>query len=336
MTADQLRHYQAENVLYAEFMMSFLPGSVRRSLAKTIEGETDYAAMIETLRAHGLDKEVDKMRERIATQVKGVEAALACDSLRRLPGCGVRYRYIAQVSRNASLEEVFVQTAAAAALVRAEPWVVALNFVSPEDYQIARRDYSTHMRIVEFLAHDIPVALHAGELWLGLVPPDDLTFHITGAVMTAGARRIGHGTALAFEVGMEGLLATMRRRQVAVEIALTSSDVILGVRGKDHPLPAYLAAGVPVVLSTDDPGVSRIDLTNEYVRAAREHGLGYRTLKAIARNGLTHSFLAEEDKRDLLARFDRVSGEFERSLAGRRWGPRHLVALVRAAVWPPP
>jgi len=190
------------------------------------------------------------------------------------------------------------------------------------------------MRIVEFLASDVPVALHAGELWLGLVPPEDLTVHIPGAVTTAGARRIGHGTALAFERGMDGLLATMRRRNVAVEINLTSNDIILGVRGRDHPLLAYLAAGVPVVLSTDDAGVSRIDLTNEYVRAAREHGLGYRSLKAIARNGLVHSFLADNDKRELLARFDRASNEFERSLAGQRWGLRPLAALVRAAVWP--
>ena len=45
------------------------------------------------------------------------------------------------------------------------------------------------------------------------------------------------------------------------------------MRGKDHPLPTYLAAGVPVVLSTDDAGVSRINLSNEYFRAARDYGL---------------------------------------------------------------
>jgi adenosine deaminase len=42
---------------------------------------------------------------------------------------------------------------------------------------------------------------------------------------------------------------------------------------------------VPVVLSTDDQGVLRTDMTNEYVRAAREQGLGYRDLKAISRAG---------------------------------------------------
>ncbi len=203
------------------------------------------------------------------------------------------------------LEEVFVQTAAAAALVRAEANVVALNFVQPEDNRIARRDYSTHMRMIGFLAKDIPVALHAGELWLGLVPPEDLTFHIRQAVEIGGARRIGHGTALSFERDMTGLLAELRRRGVTIEISLTSSDLILGVRGAAHPLPTYLAAGVPVVLSTDDAGVSRIDLTNEYVRAAREHGLGYFTLKALARNALLHAFLPEPQKRAELERFDR-------------------------------
>ena len=210
---------------------------------------------------------------------------------------------------------MFFQTALAAALIRAEPLVVALNFVQAEDDLVARRDYTRHMQIVAFLAKDVPVALHAGELWLGLVPPPDLTFHIRQAVEIAGARRIGHGVALAFERDMDGLLAEMRQRPVAIEINLTSNDIILGVRGKDHPLPAYLAAGVPVVLSTDDAGVSRIDLTNEYFRAARDYGLDYRTLKAIARNALIHSFLDDSPEargtralRSVLRRFRAFGG----------------------------
>src|SRR5262249_28579305 len=125
-------------------------------------------------------------------------------------------------------------------------------------------------------------------------PPSDLSFHIRQAIEIAGARRIGHGVSVAFERDAEGLLAEMRARPVVVEISLTSNDLILGARGKEPPLPAYLAAGVPVVLSTDDAGVSRIDLTNEYFRAARDYGLSYRELKAIARNALRYSFLDAE------------------------------------------
>jgi adenosine deaminase len=134
---------------------------------------------------------------------------------------------------------------------------------------------------------------------------------------------------------MDSLLADMRARPVVVEINLSSNDIILGVRGKDHPLPTYLAAGVPVVLSTDDAGVSRINLTNEYFRAARDYGLSYRLLKAIARNALIHSFLDERQKREELERFDRSYAEFERSLASRRPLIRNLAALIKAAVSPP-
>src|SRR5262249_16001208 len=77
--------------------------------------------------------------------------------------------------------EVFVRTAIAAALIRAEARIVALNFVGPEDNFVARRDYTRHMQIIRLLANDVPVTLHAGELWLGLVPPPDLTFHIPAA-----------------------------------------------------------------------------------------------------------------------------------------------------------
>jgi adenosine deaminase len=334
MTVDQLRRYQAENVQYAELMMTFLPSGDRRALAERIKGQTDFSMMLETLQRSGLERAVDGMRQRLADQVARIDAMLDCDAERTRPGCGVSYRYIAQISRNEPLEEVFVQTAAAAALVRAEPRVVAFNFVSPEDYQIARQDYSEQMRMIGFLAQDVPVALHAGELWLGLVPPEDLTFHIRAAVEVGGARRIGHGTAIAFERDMDSLLAELRSRPVTMEISLTSSDLILNVRGKDHPLPTYLAAGVPVVLSTDDPGVERIDLSNEYFRAARDYNLGYRELKAIARNALTYSFLPPEEKQRQLQRLDRASADFERSVTGRRRQLQQLPILLKAAILP--
>jgi adenosine deaminase len=67
--------------------------------------------------------------------------------------------------------------------------------------------------------------------------------------------------------------------------------VILGVRGKEHPLMVYRKYHVPVSLSTDDEGVSRIDMTHEYVRAAETYGLSYADLKQMARTGLEHIFL---------------------------------------------
>jgi adenosine deaminase len=334
MAADQLRQYDRENVQYVEFMVSFTCPNDRERFRAAIKDKNDDAERLAALQANGLAECVAARRGDLAANVARIRTALACDPQGAQPGCRVTFRLIAQILRDAPLDDAFIQTAIAAALIRAEPQVVALNFVQPEDNLIARRDYTRHMQIIAFLAKDVPVALHAGELWLGLVPPQDLGFHIREAIEIAGARRIGHGVALAFERDMDGLLAEMRARPVAVEINLTSNDVILGVRGKDHPLPAYLAAGVPVVLSSDDAGVSRINLTNEYFRAARDYGLDYRMLKTIARNALIHAFLDDGQKRKELERLDQDTSEFERSTASRQSPLQKLVALIKAAAIP--
>jgi adenosine deaminase len=334
MMLNQLRQYQAENVQYVEVMTSFdCPGD-RDKFRTAIGGKADDAARLAALEASGLEQCVATSRRELIAALADIKKQLACEQPNAEAACNVTFRLIAQILRDMPLDDVFIQTALAAALIRVEPQVVALNFVQPEDDLIARRDYSRHMQIIRFLARDVPVALHAGELWIGLVPPPDLAFHIREAIEVGGARRIGHGVALAFERDMAGLLSEMRARPVVVEINLTSNDVILSVRGKDHPLPAYLAAGVPVVISTDDAGVSRINLSNEYFRAARDYGLDYRTLKAIARNALTYSFLDEADKRKELGRLDRASAEFERSMAGERSRWQNATALITAALNP--
>ena len=87
------------------------------------------------------------------------------------------------------------------------------------------------------------------------------------------------------------LMREMAAKRVMVEINLTSNDLILGVSGKNHPLPLYRQFHVPVALSTDDEGVSRIDLTNEYARAVASYDLRYADLKKMARSGLEHAFL---------------------------------------------
>ena len=80
-------------------------------------------------------------------------------------------------------------------------------------------------------------------------------------------------------------------RNVLVEINLTSNDVILGISGNEHPLPVYMKYGVPVALSSDDEGVSRSDMTHEYLRAAEPYLLSYAELKRMTRQSLEHSFL---------------------------------------------
>jgi adenosine deaminase len=157
----------------------------------------------------------------------------------------------------------------------------------------------------------VNITLHAGELTIGQVPPEVLGTHVEKAIRVGHARRIGHGTDVAYHPKPDALMNEMKAKGIAVEVSLSSSDVILGVHGDRHPLVSYVKAGVPVVIATDDEGVARSDLTNEYVRAVREHGLGYRDLKRIARDSLRYAFVEDGAKRPLLERFDRLMAAFE-------------------------
>jgi adenosine deaminase len=217
-----------------------------------------------------------------------------CASAAPQPGCTVRMRYLYTAIRTQPPAQVFAQLAFGFALAEADPRFVGINIAAPEHDPVAVRDYALHMRMIGWLAQHHPkvgLSLHAGELTLGLVPPRDLRFHINDAVAVAGARRIGHGVDIAYEANAPALLRRMAHDRIAVEINLTSNAVILGVKGPAHPLALYREAGVPVALSTDDEGVSRSDMTNEYLRAVTEQHLRYRDLKQIARDGLQYSFL---------------------------------------------
>ena len=124
------------------------------------------------------------------------------------------------------------------------------------------------------------------------MPPEGLRFHIRQAVELGHAERIGHGVDVMHEDNATELLKELADRHIMVEINLSSNKGILSVKGREHPLPIYMRAHVPVALSTDDEGVSRIDLTNEYARAAIDYHLSYLDLKRMARTGMEHSFLS--------------------------------------------
>lgn len=214
----------------------------------------------------------------------------------RANGCDVSYRYLAQVIRVYPLPQVLAQTVLSFKLMAADPLFVGLNFVAPEDHPVTLRDYTAQMKIIRAVAAHFPeqaggVALHAGELAPPLVAPEYMRSNIRRALLTAGARRIGHGIDIVYEDNFRDTLRYMAEQDIAIEVNPTSNAVILGVEGDDHPFRLYREAGVPVVLSTDDEGVARIDLTHEYQRAVETWQLDYDAIREISRNGLAYAFL---------------------------------------------
>jgi adenosine deaminase len=262
-----------------------------------------FAQFRQELLDHGLRDEVAADIDDARQAESGREKLEYCGTAQAAPACQVEVRYLYQILRGNPPEQVFAQallgfeTVQASINAKDDLWV-GINFVQPEDGLISMRDYTLQMKMVGYLHSIYPnvhISLHAGELAPGLVPPDGLKFHVRQAVELADAERIGHGVDVMYEDDPQGLLKEMAQKHVMVEINLTSNDVILGIRGAQHPFPLYLAAHVPVALSTDDEGVSRIDLTNEYQRAAADYNLSYHELKQLARTGMEHAFLSGKD-----------------------------------------
>jgi adenosine deaminase len=283
----------AENVLYLETLVS-RQGDAVRALAQQVGFDPDFAAMRAKLLGAGMAQVVRDAGAETDADVARFDALLGCGTPRAQPACGLVWRYDYQVGRATDPEIVFTNLLLGFELQRTDPRYVGVNLVQPEDNRVALRDYALQMRMIRYLRSVYPAAhvtLHAGELAPGLVTAADLRFHIRQAVVVAGAERIGHGVDLVHEAGYPALLRTMARRHVLVEAPLTSNAQILGVSGRAHPFMRYRRAGVPVALATDDPGVSRIDLTDEYAFAATQYDLGYRDLKNLARASLDHAFL---------------------------------------------
>jgi adenosine deaminase len=293
MLAEVVRRAAAEHETYLELMLTPDGGESRR-LGAGLAWSDDFSAMRASLLANGMAKAVADGRRNLDEAENQMRQALGCDGAHPDAGCAVTVRYIYQVLRAFPKASVFAQIVAGFEIAGADPRVVGLNLVQPEDNLVALRDFDLHMRMLDFLHGLYPrihISLHAGELAPGLVRPQDLSFHIRESVERGHAERIGHGVDVMQERDARELLAEMARRHVLVEICLTSNDGILGVRGADHPLPAYLRAGVPVALATDDEGVSRSELTWEFERAVETYHLDYSTLKRMVRDSLDHSFL---------------------------------------------
>jgi hypothetical protein len=305
----------AEHVSYLELMLTPDDGA-SGVVAATVTPDADLGRWRDKLLAAGLrDAVVKAAGQRLDAAEARRNELQGCGTPAPQPGCAVTVRYIAQVYRATGAQLVYAQILSGFLLAGADPRVVSLNLVQPEDYPAAIRDFSQQMAMLDFLQRQypgVPVTLHAGELADGLVPPAALRFHIRQSIEVGHAQRIGHGAALMSEDDPYGLLREMAARKVLVEIALTSNDQILGIRGDRHPLRLYLKYGVPVAIVTDDMGVARSTHTQEFVKAVEEHGLDYPTLKRLVRNSLEYAFVDATTKRALQTALERDLVAFER------------------------
>jgi len=318
MVAETANLAGEQNVAYLELLhtMELFETILPMVAAAPMTGDaaTDYKTIMDGKFGNALPAILARARRDIDTAMARKDELLKCGTDAAMPGCNVEVRFLHQPVRTLPPAAVYAHTIFGWHLMEQDDRFVGTNLVAPEDDFIALRDYDDHMEQLDYLYKTLGprnVSLHAGELWLGLVHPDELRDHVNKAVHIGHAKRIGHGTDIVFETNYKDLLKYMAENEIMVEISLTSSDALLGIKGDAHPYSVYKAAGVPLSFSTDDEGVARIDLTHEYMRAVQELGVSYAELKTYTYNGLKYAFVDEATKTKMIKDLDARFAEFE-------------------------
>ena len=315
MLAEVAARANAERVSYLELMLTPNGAGVRQR-GRAAGWDPDFGRLRDRLLADGFQEAVAEARRSLDVAEGRQREVLRCGTSEADAGCRVTVRYISQAARAGVPEQVFAQLLAGFEIAMQDSRFVGINLVQPEDDPTSVRDFSLQMRMLDFLHGKYPgvrIALHAGELVEGLVPPEVLRFHIRESVRTGHALRIGHGGGVMYEDNPLALLREMASKRVLVEIALSSNDLILGIRGTRHPLAMYLKYGVPVALVTDDTGVARSSLTLEFRKAVEEQGIDYPALKRMVNNSIEYAFADEATKTRLKSDLAAALRTFERA-----------------------
>ncbi|MGX4641646.1 adenosine deaminase [Massilia sp. SYSU DXS3249] len=305
----------AENVSYIETMFKMAPAVANPEFDKTAWqlANDDAALQAEMRRAmEALDRDPAFARSIGDFVAKIEDAAQGIDDER------FTMRYQTYVLRLLNPSQVFSSMLAAFKSASTGGKVVGVNIVGQESTHVSMRDYALHMKMFGFLKSVYPkvkVAMHAGELAMGDVPPEGLKFHIDQALNVARADRIGHGIDLAHESNAVQIMRTMRARDIPVEINLTSNSFISGIEGANHPVTLYRKYGVPYVISTDDAGVTRHTLSQEYVSFASRYKPDYAEMKKTSYNSVRYAFLPAPEKTRLTRQLDERFAKFEAEMA---------------------
>jgi aminodeoxyfutalosine deaminase len=171
---------------------------------------------------------------------------------------------------------------------------VGIGLGGPE-VGVRRADFAPAFRRARAAGlHSVP---HAGET----VGPDE----VWAAVTELAAERIGHGIGAAED---SRLMEHLAEHAIPLEVCPTSNLRTGAVREiAAHPLPTLLAAGVPVTLATDDPGMFHTDLDAEYRLCHEVFGMGIPELADIARAGARAAFCPPALRDEILAEIDELA-----------------------------
>lgn len=160
----------------------------------------------------------------------------------------------------------------------------------------------------------LPITIHAGE--------GTSVNGIWSAAYHLHADRVGHGLSL---VDNPDLAARFRNRDICIELCPTSNMEVVGFHDpclagrqarpdgtghgcdRSYPLKKLWELGLPLTICTDNPGISRTDLVNEYIVVSRlAGGISRWDALAMIKQAFTHAFLPAAEREALVKRADRM------------------------------
>lgn len=199
---------------------------------------------------------------------------------------GVKTRLIASVNRHESVE--LAQEVIQLAVDRKDKGIVAIDLAGDET-SFPGLPFSGIFK--EALQAGLHVTIHAGE-W-------GAASNIIEAIRELGAERIGHGVRVLED---KQAIKLAKKTNAMFEVCVTS-NYQSGITPSlsEHPLPDMIAAGLNVSIHTDDPGLSQIDLSDEYELACENLGLSLETLTTSIAAAARSAFLPDTEREQLAA-----------------------------------
>lgn len=202
--------------------------------------------------------------------------------------CNIKVRLIVSMNRHESVKEG--ERALQAALAHRDAGVVALDLAGQEAGYAAAPFFPVFKQAQQA---GLGITVHAGE-WAG-------PGNIRDAIVHMGAKRIGHGVRVVEDSTVTQLA---RERGTVFEVCPTSNIQSGAVSNKQHhPLRDMADLGLKTTINTDDPSVSNITLSDEFLFANQELGLTLDEIKKAILNGAKSAFLPDEERAALVSYF---------------------------------
>ncbi|MDN5504704.1 MAG: adenosine deaminase [Comamonas sp.] len=132
--------------------------------------------------------------------------------------------------------------------------------------------------------------------------------YIWGALDVLNVERIDHGV----QSEQDALLMQrLVKEQIPLTVCPLSNLKLCVIKDlADHNLPRLLAAGLKVMINSDDPAYFGGYVNENYTQLFAATGMGASEAYQLARNSLEASFASEAQKQEWIARLDEVFREY--------------------------